>query len=170
MRLRLLAFASALTIAVLLPVGADGAPQIVANFELDPPPSWQNAEQRLERGAWVKHSSPAVADLGDGPVILVGSQNGKLYALKNRNGSLTKCGIRQRDRHLHRLLARRRRPQRRRLPGSRRRCGDENRPKIGVHVFDCTVAITVSGPGRLVTYESRRRLCTPAIGDVTGDG
>ena len=173
MRRPFFAFVPALLIAALIPLAADGAVQVLANFELDPPPSWQTAEQRLERGSWVKHSSPVVADLGDGPVILVGSQNGKLYALKYRNGSLTKVwdsgtaidtfidsspavGDLNGDGCPEVVVG----------------AGNENRPQgSGVHVFDCHgrnhrfwAASVGDIPNHVGVFSS------PAIGDVTGDG
>src|SRR5688572_15998987 len=84
-------FCSFALLGALLTASANAAPTFVASFELDSPPSWQSAADRAEKGSWVKHSSPVVADLGPvGRVILVGSQDGKLYALKYSGGSLTK--------------------------------------------------------------------------------
>src|SRR5688572_15961233 len=78
-------------LGAMLWLPADAAPKVVASLELDLPPSWQNSTERAQNGTWIKHSSPVVADLGPmGRVILVGTQGGKLYALRYAGGKLTK--------------------------------------------------------------------------------
>lgn len=146
----------------------------VASFELDVPPSWQDSTERAQKGSWIKHSSPVVADLGPkGRAILVASQGGKLYALRYSAGKLTKLwdsgnaidtfidsspavADLNRDGCPEVLVG----------------AGNEYRPtNSGVHVFDCHGkahrlwrAPSHSKPNHVGVFS------TPAIGDVNGDG
>ena len=75
----------------VVPAPARGAYEFVDAFKLDPAPSWQNELQLQQKGSWVKHSSPAITNLGPhGTVILFGTQGGKLYALRYGDGVIGK--------------------------------------------------------------------------------
>lgn len=151
---------------------AESEPRILARYQLDNPPSWQTANQKLHLGAWVKHSSPVITNLGQGPVILVANQGGKLYALRYRSGEITKLwsadigtfvdsspavGDINGDGCAEVLVG----------------AGNGNRPLgSGVHVFDCrgrklgfwTAPAQKGGPSGHVGVFS-----TPAIGDINGN-
>ena len=157
-----------------LSLPADAAPKFAGSFTLDAPPAWQDSTERAQKGSWIKHSSPVVADLGPtGRVVLVASQGGRLYALKYSGGSLRKVwdsgsaidtfidsspavGDLNRDGCPEVVVG----------------AGNEYRPHhSGVHVFDCHgrnhrywKAPGHSKPNHVGVFS------TPAIGDVDGDG
>jgi outer membrane protein assembly factor BamB len=167
--------------ATMVPAPTRAAVRFVASYELGDAPAWQTAVQKKERGSWVKHSSPVVADLGPhGRVILVGAQNGKLYALRYRGRELTEVwdSGSKIDTYIDSS------PVVADLFGDG--CpevlvgaGNEFRPKnSGVHVFDCNgrnhrfwVAprheASKFGPQKLNHVGV---FSTPAVGDVNGDG
>ena len=163
-----------LVLAAFASIHAEAAPTFVASFELGGPPSFQTAAEKTSRGSWVRHSSPVVADLGpEGRAIIVGSQDGKIYALKYAGGKLVKLwdsGTKintfiesspavadlNRDGCPEVLVG----------------AGNEFHPSnSGMHVFDCH-----GGNHRLWRAPGHSKanhvgvFSTPAIGDVDGDG
>lgn len=90
-RATLVLFACAVLLGGAVPP-ASSAAEVEASTELGPPPPWQSSAERTENGSWVKHSSPVIADLdpshGNGPEILVGSLDGRVYAMRLDDGAL----------------------------------------------------------------------------------
>lgn len=152
---------------------ADAAVSFVASYQLGTAPSWQTGSAPAERGSWIKHSSPVVADMGsEGKLIIVGSQGGKLFAFRYKGGKLTKAwdtgsaietyidsspavGDLNRDGCPEVLVG----------------AGNEHRPhNSGVHVFDChgRKHRFWKAPGHAKSNHVGV-FSTPVIGDVTGD-
>jgi outer membrane protein assembly factor BamB len=174
MRRAVFAFVSCLLLGLALVAPRAGADiRFIASFELGDPPSWQDSNARHLKGSWIKHSSPVVADLGYGPVILVGSQDGKLYALKYLAGRLTKVwdSGNSIDTYIDSSPAV--------ADINEDGCpeifvgaGNEfRREGSGVHVFDCHgqnhrywPAPGHAKPNHVGVFS------TPAVGDVNGDG
>lgn len=171
-------FAALVTaVLVLLPAhaahGGAGA-TFAASFKLDPAPAWQTSAQKSERGSWVKHSSPVVVDLGDGPVIVVADQGGRVSALRYAGGRLTEVwntgsvietfidsspavGDLNGDGCPEVVVG----------------AGNEFRPHdSGLHVFDCHGQNHRFWPAPVVPDKANHVgvFSTPAIGDVSGDG
>ncbi len=84
--------ASALVLATLaIPDPLEAAAVFKASYTLGGAPSWQSATQARDKGSWIKHSSPIVADMGEaGRLIIVGSQAGKLIAFRYSGGKLVR--------------------------------------------------------------------------------
>jgi hypothetical protein len=160
--------------AVLAPGPLEAAPTFVASYELGTAPAWQTGTARTDRGTWIKHSSPIVADMGsEGRLVIVGSQGGKLSAFRYASGKLTKAwdtgsAI---DTYIDSS------PTVADLNGDG--CpevlvgaGNQYRPyHSGLHVFDCHgskhrfwPAPGHAKPNHVGVFS------TPAVGDVTGDG
>jgi hypothetical protein len=153
---------------------ADAAVSFVASFELGSAPAWQSAEVAKTKGTWIKHSSPVVANMGsEGRLIIVGSQGGKLYAFRYKNGALTKAW--DTGSAIETFIDSS--PAVADLNGDG--CpevlvgaGNEYRPyNSGLHVFDCHgqkhrfwKAPGHAKPNHVGVFS------TPAVGDVTGDG
>ncbi len=174
-RLRLSLLALGLVAATsLLNTPAESAASFVAGFALGEAPSWQSAATKAEKGSWVKHSSPVVANLGPlGRAIIVGDQGGRLTALRFSGGKLTKLwdsggSIRTHIDSSPAVADLNRDGCPEVLVGA----GNEFRPTdSGVHVFDCR-----GGNHRFWPAPGHPKpnhvgvFSTPAIGDVDGNG
>lgn len=163
-------------LAALVGVGAPAVGDVVveAGFELGPPPAWQDADERRVEGSWVRHSSPVLADLdppnGNGPEVVVGSVDGKVYALRTSEGELEALWARDVGTYVDSS------PAVADLDGDGFRevlvgAGNTNRThNSGVHVFARDGGQHRHWATPDVPGFSNGVFSTPAVGDVTGDG
>jgi hypothetical protein len=159
---------------VLAPTPADAAVKYATSYTLGTAPWWQTGTAPRDRGSWIKHSSPVIADMGsEGRLVIVGSLAGKLIAFRYTGGKLVRAwdtgnaiatyidssptvADLNKDGCPEVLVG----------------AGNEYRSyNSGVHVFDCHGAKHRfwRAPGHSKANHVGV-FSTPAVGDVTGDG